>query len=221
MKNKKILVSISLVLALGLSVFAVADTSTSLKLGDTNGDGSISAADALEILQYSVGKIDNFSAEESSNPTVSVEEALNCLEFFLLSDDTEFKDDTNTEFKEWQFIFDFVLLESENAKFPVKSAKVLNATVDGGRECQIIQSTTTTNAQYIATKGDFISDVTRARHACRVISPFLNVVGEIDDVTIEIQIEFENGAITNVKYIGSQSNGKGGATGFISDSDYE
>ena len=67
MKSKKILVSISLVLALGLSVFAIADTSTSLKLGDTNGDGSISAADALEILHYSVGKIDKFSAETSSS----------------------------------------------------------------------------------------------------------------------------------------------------------
>ncbi len=67
MNNKKLMAIISVVLVLGLSVFAVADTSTSLKLGDTNGDGVITAADALEVLQYSVGKIDSFSAETSTD----------------------------------------------------------------------------------------------------------------------------------------------------------
>ena len=66
MNNKKLMAIISVVLVLGLSVFAVADTSTSLKLGDTNGDGTITAEDALEVLQYSVGKIESFSAESSS-----------------------------------------------------------------------------------------------------------------------------------------------------------
>lgn len=67
MNNQKLMAIISVVLVLGLSVFAVADTSTSLKLGDTNGDGTITAADALEVLQYSVGKIDSFSAETSTD----------------------------------------------------------------------------------------------------------------------------------------------------------
>lgn len=61
------LISILLILSLvvSLAVFVSADNPASLRLGDVNGNGIINAADALEVLQYSVGKRDRFTAEIS------------------------------------------------------------------------------------------------------------------------------------------------------------
>lgn len=68
MKTNRFL-SILLIISLtvSLAVFATADNPASLQLGDTTGDGKIDAADALEVLQYSVGKRDSFSAETASS----------------------------------------------------------------------------------------------------------------------------------------------------------
>lgn len=64
--NRVISVLLLFTLALSLCVFVAADDPASLRLGDTNGNGTIEAGDALEILQYSVGKRDAFSAETAS-----------------------------------------------------------------------------------------------------------------------------------------------------------
>ena len=72
MKNKA-LISLILVCALilSLAVFASADNSLTLRLGDTDGDGEITTGDALNVLQYAVGKRDKFPAEESSSSSSS------------------------------------------------------------------------------------------------------------------------------------------------------
>lgn len=70
MNKKKFIAAVVAIGLLTLCLFANADITTSLKLSDTNGDGNITTADALEVLQYSVGKIDKFSAEKETESGV-------------------------------------------------------------------------------------------------------------------------------------------------------
>ncbi|MGI6264594.1 MAG: dockerin type I domain-containing protein [Acutalibacteraceae bacterium] len=70
MKKRILVTALTVVLAitLGVAVFASDTISSSLRLGDVNGDGDITAADALEVLQYANGKIDTFTAEKAVDP---------------------------------------------------------------------------------------------------------------------------------------------------------
>ncbi len=168
-------------------------------------------------------------SSELTSPTVSEVVALKCLNASMLSDTTIYYETT----EEFQFIYDVVFYERINAEFAIKSAKVINATVDGGKECQILQSSTKENALRVAKNNIFESDCyetfegqltdwgySEVEIACRCISPKL--IDKIyDDFIIEIEIQFENGAVTIVEFCGKQSMGEGGyAWGNLNDSDY-
>lgn len=77
--NRWISVLLAVAMALSLCVFVAADNPASLRLGDANGNGTIEAADALEILQYAVGKRSAFSAEQPAAPQPAGEPAVKQL----------------------------------------------------------------------------------------------------------------------------------------------
>lgn len=87
--NRFISILLILSLTVSLAVLVSADNPISLQLGDTTGDGKINAADALEVLQYSVGKRQKFTAET----TVSDVGGGSCMPML--------KFDTVEEFQKW------------------------------------------------------------------------------------------------------------------------
>lgn len=82
---KRIKKIITVLIALTIITLSVAiaevDTSTSNMMGDVDGDGEITSADALCILHYTVGKIDEFPAENTPSYTSG-------LEYYPLPDGT-------------------------------------------------------------------------------------------------------------------------------------
>jgi len=164
-----------------------------------------------------------------STPSVSEIDALTCLGHIMLSDSTNYYDNMS----KYQFVYDLVLLEHADSKFAIKKVKVIGATVDGEKNCQILQTNTKVNARNLANKYLFDSEFfenldeqlidwgyKEVETACRIISPNLTEE-EYGDFKVKIEIEFENSALTTVELVGSQGIGEGGfAYDCLSNSDY-
>ena len=174
---------------------------------------------------------------ESSKPVVPViseAEALECIDPLWISDDTERIGESD-----FKFIYDIVFFEKANAKYAIKRVTISGATVDGGKQCEVIQTSTKAKARNFAEKFTYMSEYFKTfeaqlldngyaetEAACRIKSPVLvaeanGLEKEYSDFTIEVKIEFKNGAVTIVKFVGTQSPGVGGyAFRAIKDSDY-
>ena len=143
---------------------------------------------------------------------------------------------TETSF---QFQYDIYFGEVLNAKYPIAQINVISATVDGGRDCQIYQTTNKDKAYATAKKGSYTSEeyanfddqliawnIAQIENVCRIVSPPLDIGVNQDkrytDFTTTVQVIFENGAVTTVSYVGRQSAGIGGyGLQALDDSDFQ
>ncbi len=122
--NRLLSLALVLVLTLALTAAVTADnvaTSNQLRLGDANGDGIINAADALEVLQFAVGKRTAFSAENwegTVSPTHVPSDDLPDENACLIDDDPWFS--SVSELEDWlrsDKPKDFLLEDAYNSLF--------------------------------------------------------------------------------------------------------
>ena len=166
------------------------------------------------------------------HPTVSQADTLSCIYDAWMADGNFSRTETS-----FQFQYDIFFGEVLNAKYPIAQINVISATVDGGRNCQIYQTTNKDKAYATAKKGAYISEeyanfddqliaenIAQIENVCRIVSPPLDIgvdqVKRYTDFTITVQVIFENGAVTTVSYVGTQSVGIGG-WGLLDDSDFQ
>ena len=152
---------------------------------------------------------------EIPQPVVSAEDTYKCIKTYMVSDDNFEIDDSK-----FRFEYHIFFAEKLGAEFGIEKIDVLNATVNGGQECEVYRTTNKEKAQELGVDNcgmlEMVYDdvtVEQAMEAwetkefevgCCVVSPYLDMMHEdgseivYEDFILTIEVTFTNGAVTVV-----------------------